>query len=263
MGETDDLKRKLAALEAAVAELSRSDDFKNRLLRMVSHDLRNSIGNIIGLAQLLLEDSRPLDPEQTSAVQDIFQQAVSTEVLLNDLLVMSQAVVGQVSIAPKSFRFQPAMKDILRRHQFNAQKKRAKLVLEPTSGEEVPGDYVFADPHRFQQIMDNLISNAIKYSPPGSTIFIRSKQAESGWTFWVQDLGPGISPEDREKLFRPFSQLSARPTAKEKSVGLGLSITKQLVEAHGGTISADNVVGRGALFWFSLPRKTRPATTPA
>jgi signal transduction histidine kinase len=116
-----------------------------------------------------------------------------------------------------------------------------------------PSGIVLVDPTRLRQVVDNLISNAVKFSPPGSLIKVYARQQEAGWWIGVQDSGPGITSEDRQRLFQDFSPLSAKPTAREKSIGLGLSIARQVVEAHGGQIGVDSEPGQGATFWFILP----------
>ena len=103
--------------------------------------------------------------------------------------------------------------------------------------------------------MDNLISNAIKFSPAASTVYIRAKPIEEGWRLEVQDQGPGLSDEDKQRLFQHFARLSARPTGGEQSTGLGLAITRRIVEAHGGTIGVNSTPGKGATFWVKLPLK--------
>jgi hypothetical protein len=101
--------------------------------------------------------------------------------------------------------------------------------------------------------MDNLLTNAVKYSPPGSTVQVSVQPEGDGWRINVQDEGPGITEEDRQKLFEDFARLSARPTGGEKSTGLGLAIARRIVHAHGGEIGVDSIPGHGATFWFTLP----------
>jgi signal transduction histidine kinase len=114
---------------------------------------------------------------------------------------------------------------------------------------------VMADPVHLRQVVDNLVSNAVKYSPPGSTVTVSVEQQNSGWRVNVQDEGPGITAADREHLFKDFARLSAKPTGGEKSTGLGLAISRRAVEAHGGQIGVDSEPGHGANFWFTLPNK--------
>jgi signal transduction histidine kinase len=106
---------------------------------------------------------------------------------------------------------------------------------------------------RLRQVVDNLISNAVKYSPPGSQVWVRAERTSDGWRIHVKDQGPGITPQDRQRLFQDFARLSAKPTGGEKSTGLGLAITHRVVAAHGGQIGVDSEPGLGADFWFTLP----------
>jgi signal transduction histidine kinase len=101
--------------------------------------------------------------------------------------------------------------------------------------------------------MDNLLSNAVKYSPPGSVIRVRIRQANQMWRIEVQDQGPGVTHEDQQHIFQDFARLSAKPTGGEKSTGLGLAITRRVVVAHGGDIGVDSEQDNGATFWFTLP----------
>ncbi len=110
------------------------------------------------------------------------------------------------------------------------------------------------DPDRLMQVINNLISNAIKFSPNGATVAVRTRVQNGGLMFEVADTGPGIPAAEIPLLFEEFARLSNQPTGGEKSSGVGLSIAKQLVELHGGQIGAKSEVGKGSLFWFSLPQ---------
>ncbi len=109
-----------------------------------------------------------------------------------------------------------------------------------------------ADPMRLRQVMDNLISNAVKYSPAGSEVRVRAAVEGDEWLVSVQDQGPGLTADDQERLFEDFARLSAKPTGGEKSTGLGLAITRRVIEAHGGRIGVNSTPGSGATFWFTL-----------
>jgi len=112
---------------------------------------------------------------------------------------------------------------------------------------------VDVDRNKIRQVVDNLISNAVKYSPKGSviTVTIHTKGSFAGFT--VRDNGPGIPDDERHKLFKDYGRLSATPTGGEKSTGLGLAICRKIIEAHNGTIGVDNLPGHGAEFYVSLP----------
>jgi signal transduction histidine kinase len=133
-------------------------------------------------------------------------------------------------------------------------RKRTRVVLEP-----IDAGHLIAHPTRIRRVLDNLVSNAVKFSPCGSTIFIHAYQEGGYWRIWVQDQGPGIAPAERRKLFGKFARLSAQPTGQESSTGLGLHVCREIVQAHGGDIGVENAAGRGALFWFTLKDATGEA----
>jgi two-component system sensor histidine kinase/response regulator len=115
------------------------------------------------------------------------------------------------------------------------------------------GQRASIDGARFNQVVDNLVGNAIKFSPPGTTVKVSLRSSDGNLLFSVQDQGPGISEEDRKLLFRSFQKLSARPTGGEKSTGLGLAIVKKIVDAHGGHITVDKAPGGGTVFTVTVP----------
>jgi signal transduction histidine kinase len=112
---------------------------------------------------------------------------------------------------------------------------------------------VEGDEARLRDSIDNLVTNAIKYSPPGKPILIAVRRQNDQVTVSVTDEGPGLTPEDRSKLFRKFQRLSPQPTAGESSTGLGLSVTKEIIEMHGGTIRVESEPGKGSTFTIELP----------
>jgi two-component system sensor histidine kinase/response regulator len=110
------------------------------------------------------------------------------------------------------------------------------------------------DPHKVRQVVDNLLSNAVKFSPPGSLITVEISAAAAEITIAVRDQGPGIPESERDRLFKDFGRTSVKPTGGEKSTGLGLAICRKIVEAHHGTILAENLPTRGCVFRVTFPR---------
>jgi len=145
----------------------------------------------------------------------------------------------------------------VQRYSQMAPPPNTKIVLSPVETETA----LIANPIRLGQVMDNLISTAIKYLPPGSTTKVATQKTQDGWPISVKDQGPGITPQDRERLLKEFARLSAQPTGGEKSTGLGLAITRRIVEAHGGTIGVDSLPGQGAAIWFTLPSEDKTGIT--
>lgn len=230
-------------------ELRRLNDLKNTFLGIAAHDLRNPLGNIqMAIELLMMEDVGLPEEGKQQILGDIRQQARYMTNLLSDLLDVAQIESGQLKLQPIAVDVGSFLAEVVENHNRLAATKSTTISLEA-----VPDGTVKADIVRIRQVIDNLISNAVKYSPPGSQVYVSARFDNSNWTIIVKDQGPGITAEDRKKLFQDFSRLSARPTNGEKSTGLGLSITRRIVEAHGGAIGVDSEPGEGAAFWFMLP----------
>ncbi|ACL23760.1 sensor histidine kinase [Chloroflexus aggregans] len=241
--EKGNLVSQLAAqkelLEQQNAELRRLSALKNNLFGMVAHDLRNPVAIIQMMTAILRNPNLPRSPEERQRLlDDIYRQTEHMLLLLNDLLDLSQIENGTVTISPEPVPVEPLLEETVNRHQMLAAPKHTRI--------ELTGDRhgkVYADPLRVRQVFDNLISNAVKFSPPGSVITISAERDGDWWKFSVTDQGPGISPEERSRMFEAFSRLSARPTGGEKSTGLGLAIARKVVLAHGGVIDVSSTPG--------------------
>jgi signal transduction histidine kinase len=235
-----------AKLATSNGLLARLNQEKNEFLGIAAHDLKNPLTVIIGSAELLKMN---LPPEQAiklssnimGAGQRMFQ-------LIKDLLDANAIEQGKFTsnIKPCDLRLLAA--ECAANNQTHATRKEIVLVTE--EGAPVWG---LVDRNAALQILDNLISNALKFSPLKSTVQV-VVTAENGYaTIGVKDQGPGLSAADQEKLFRKFTRLSAQPTGGESSTGLGLSIVKKLAEAMSGTVLCRSVLGEGATFVLRLP----------
>lgn len=236
-------------LDKQNAELRRLSALQNSLLGMAAHDLRNPTAIIQMMTSILRNPTlnRPAT-ERQRMLDDIHRQTEHMLALLNDLLDLSLIESGTVSVTPESVDLPAVLREAQERHQMLASPKGMRIELQvPSEGS------IYADPLRLRQVLDNLISNAVKFSPSGSTITVSAELRGPEWRVAVRDEGPGLKAEDRAQLFREFSTLSARPTGGEKSTGLGLAIVKQVVVAQGGTIDVESIPGEGATFWFTLP----------
>lgn len=230
-------------------ELRRLNDLRNLFVGIVAHDLRNPLGNIQMAIDLLLTDSEGLNAETRQEIlHEIRSQTRFMTTFLNDLLDISQSEAGKMRLEPTRFDLAPALADVVSHHQNLAAKKMTTVTLA-----EAPSTFVVADAGRIRQVLDNLISNAVKYSPPNSAVTVRLTHDATSWRVSVQDQGPGVTEADRTRLFQDFARLTARPTGGEKSTGLGLSIVRRIIEAHKGTVGVDNGPEGGAIFWFQLP----------
>lgn len=232
-------------------ELRQLNELKNKFLGMAAHDLRGPLGNIKLSASLLSEyqDDLPKD-EADGILADIVSQSNYMLALINDLLDVTKIENGKLDLNLTPVLLTSFLSEAATRHNQIAAGKNSRVVLE-----SFPPVTYNVDAVKLRQVVDNLISNAIKFSPPNSTVRVYIKEQATGWRINVVDQGPGILPADRKKLFQEFAKLSARPTAGEDSTGLGLAITRRIVEAHGGEIGVDSEPGHGANFWFVLPRK--------
>lgn len=170
--------------------------------------------------------------------------------LIDDLLDLSKIERGKIELKKTENDFQIIVQEQLELNKILAQKKNIEI------RSDLENNIVFRfDKHRIAQVIDNLISNAIKFSPHHSTIFVSSRKNGDEVIFSVRDEGPGISIEEQKLIFQPFQTLSAKPTGGESSSGLGLNIAKNFVSLHGGEIGVSNEPGHGATFYFTLPCK--------
>ena len=247
-----ELRTQEAAVQKQNEQLRNLNELKDSFLGMAAHDLRNPIGYIQTVSSYLTEVLPDYPMEDVSSIlSDILKQTQHMLTLIDDLLDVTRIESGKLMLRPESVDLRRFLTEAVERHGRMASAKGTQVLLEDVQ----PGEGI-ADPERLRQVMDNLISNAVKYSPPGSTVRVAASREENGWRVSVQDEGPGITERDRPRLFQDFARLSARPTGGEKSVGLGLAITRRVIEAHGGQIGADSQPGQGATFWFTLPDKT-------
>lgn len=219
---------------------------KNRFLGMAAHDLRNPLSSIRGFSEVLLEDDS--DDETRKEFLEIIHSASNSMLqLLNTLLDVSQIESGKFDINPVKGDFIELCKGRIQINSIIANKKGTKLEL---TFEKIP-EFKF-DADRLAQVIDNFISNAIKYSPPESMVDIAVIGSNGYVRFEVRDRGPGIQADEKEKLFGEYQKLSNRPTSGESTTGLGLAITKKIVEAHKGDIGVEDRDGGGSVFYFTL-----------
>ncbi len=232
--------------------LRRADAHKNLFLGNAAHDLRSPIATIQMVTKLLRAEHATLDGEvRLSFLDDIEAHAGRCKQLLDELLDISAIEAGHISIKQEPVSWRRFIEETATRHRRLAMPKGTNVVLA-----NAPDAMVLIDPLRISQVLDNLISNAVKFSPPGSVVTVRTTLHPHCFRVAVSDEGPGIKPEDRERLFKDFEKLSATPTGGESSTGLGLAIAKRIVLAHEGSIGVDSAEGQGATFWFCLPPTT-------
>lgn len=237
------------AIERQNEELRRLSALKNIFIGTAAHDLRHPISLIQMAVDVLKLPGYLTDDERDAMLREIDKQSQFMLDLLNELLDISVIESSSFRLNPSAVEVSAFLGEAIQQHGQQAAHKGTQIVLDA-----VPGGYAWADATRLRQVVDNLVSNAVKFSPPGSLVQVRASCASGWWRFEVQDNGPGFTEEDLRRLFQDFARLSARPTGGEKSTGLGLAITRRVVEAHGGQIGVES--SGGATFWFTLPTAT-------
>ncbi len=233
-------------------QLSRANAAKNRFLGMAAHDLRNPLASIRGLSEFLRDGAvGPLTPDQLDLVNTIHDASQSMLQMVNELLDVATIESGELKLSLEPQNLADLVAKSVALTNMEASKKKTHVNFESAGAPMT----LRIDPAKIRQVVDNLLSNAVKYSPPGSTIraIVQSDPARAACTLSVRDQGPGIPEGERDKLFKDFGRLSVQPTGGEKSTGLGLAICRKIVEAHRGTIVAENLPGRGCEFRVSLP----------
>ena len=236
-------------------ELDQAGKLKDQFLANVSHELRTPLNSVIGFSELLLTgqvEGAALSDTQRDYLETISRNGRHLLQLINELLDLSKIAAGRMDL-----RLEPVPLDALLREAVDSvraqlEARRHRLALEPAP-EPVS---VRADRGRVLQILLNLLSNAIKFTPDGGHVMLTARVEDGGRhvRVAVRDTGIGIAPEDRAKLFQEFVQLDAAPSRRYEGTGLGLALSKRLVELHGGTIGVESELGKGSTFWFTLPR---------
>ena len=215
----------------------------------ISHELRTPLNSILGFADILsTQIYGNLNSKQEEYIEDIKVSGTHLLGMINEILDMSKIEANAMKIVKSTFWLSRALDEVCNILAPLAQKKNIALDKAMIADFEV-----FADYQKIQQILYNLISNAIKYSPENNQVDIAVMQGENCFRIAVHDNGIGIDPKYHGKIFAKFVQLDSAYTKKESSTGLGLTITKELVELHGGKISLVSEINNGSTFIVEIP----------
>ena len=247
------MNRALEELAQANKHLQATNLEKNEIIAMVAHDLRAPIGAISWFAEQIVTEitAPPCEIVKWGVEIDAASQRMIS--LLDGVLKAHILDEGKIKVNPERCNFAELVARVVENHLYLARRKDISLQWSPPDQAAAP--FVHADPLFIPQILDNLISNAIKYSPPGSApIVIRLRNEAKTWELDVEDSGPGLSTGDQSRLFSKFARLTPRPTGGESSTGLGLSIAKRMAEMMRGTLSCQSTLGKGSIFTLSLPK---------
>jgi two-component system, NtrC family, sensor histidine kinase GlrK len=230
---------------------------KNRFLRHVSHELKTPLTALREGAELLHDQvAGPLAPPQKQVVGIMRDNSVKLQRLIEELLDYQRALHAAASLEVKKISLEDLVHEAVHPHELAAQAKGLRLAIEAHA------TTVEADPDKLRSIVDNLISNAIKFTPPGGTITVRARAEGGEAIIDVVDTGPGVPPEERESIFNLFFRGRTKAESSVKGSGLGLAIARELVEAHGGHIAVV-AGGGGGHFRVTLPRRSARALADA
>jgi PAS domain S-box-containing protein len=246
----EERERLLAQEQRQVRHLQELDRMKDELMAVVSHELRNPIGAIRGYTEMLLDDP-DLTGEGRSFADVIDRKSEQLQRLTDDLLDLARLDSGHVSVEPRRVSLTPLVHQAVQDHGPAADAKR--LTVTADVADELP---VHADPVRLRQVLDNLLSNAIKYTPHDGTVAVTARRDDDGCqvvVVTVADTGIGIPVEEYPQLFTRFFRASTAKDAGTKGTGLGLAVTKAIVDAHGGSINACPRENGGTVFTVRLP----------
>jgi PAS domain S-box-containing protein len=238
-------------LEEARQQAEKARDAEKEFLANMSHEIRNPINSIIGLTHLLFDTAS--SPEQLNYLNDIKYASDILLALVSDILDISKIAEGKMEPAPRLFNLSELVIGIVKTMQFRTDEKDVTLDyrLAPNIPDQLIGDATFLN-----QILLNLIGNAVKFTQQGS-VFLSVEGKQEGETLWtkfvVEDTGIGIPAEKKESIFERFSQAGKVTRSHYGGTGLGLPITKKLVEIQGGEIEVESEVGKGTAFTFCLP----------
>lgn len=244
--EQEDSAQKLLEANRKLINLN---DEKNNFLGMAAHDLKSPLNGALGLINLIKNSPEKLSIQQQEYLRYIESTVTSMKVMVTNLLDINRIEQGLNAIEPTVFTLSTTLNGLIKVSQEQADKKSIRIVVEDNNDNIV----LVTDVAAFTRIVDNLLSNALKFSPPHKTIWIKVTPREDHVAIDFTDQGPGIHPEEMSLLFGKFKKLSSRPTGGESSTGLGLSIVRELVTLLKGKIYVVSEIDKGSTFTIELP----------
>ncbi|MDP3461267.1 MAG: PAS domain-containing sensor histidine kinase [Bacteroidales bacterium] len=248
----NDLNNITRELQKKNVQLAQLDKLKNQFLGIAAHDLRNPLGNIMMCNEYLVDMEGEMLSKEANEL--LSMSGISIQYMLNlieNLLDVVKIESGKIDLQYEETDLDKFLASVVHFNAILASKKEIQIKLKVSQG--LP--FIDLDKDRITQVLNNLITNAVKFSSRGTEIIVNAVQKDDEVYISVQDHGQGIPEKEISMLFKPFSNLSVRSTAGEKSTGLGLSIVKSIVMHHQGRIWAESKQGQGSIFTFSLPLK--------
>jgi len=230
-----------------ITRLRRFDELKDDLVATVAHEFRTPLTSLRMAIHLLAEQTvGPLDEKQLDLVGAAREECDRLQGIVDDLLDLARIRSGRLELHPREISTELMLEQARQATRDRAEQRHVPVDLEVDPGAEV----VMADPDRIDLALSNLLANAIRHGPPGRPVRLRALRADGGVRIEVRDDGPGIAPEHQPRLFEKFYRV---PGSAPGGAGLGLSIVRDVVEAHGGRVGVESTPGAGAVFWIELP----------
>lgn len=243
------LQRELAKKNA---ELARLNKLKNQFLGMAAYDIRNPLGVIMTYADFLLDETKEtLSEQHQNFLKIIFSSTEFLLSLIEDLLDITQIESGKITLNLMDINIVDMAQKNIDLNNSLASKKNIRIYLNSNSCKI----YMDVDPQKMEQVFNNLLTNGVKFSHPGSDIHVSITERDKTVLFEFIDHGVGIPLNMIDKIFTPFGKATSEGTQGEKTTGLGLSIVKKIVEGHGGTIEVKSSVGNGSTFYVEIPKQ--------
>ncbi len=255
--EAETSRLRTVELEAENRQILEASRLKGMFLANMSHELRTPLNAIIGLSHLLQTGSVvPGSPRYATYLDNIQSSGQHLLELINATLDLTRIESGRLTFAPQRVNLQELAIEMLSMVQRAAEVRHIQLHAEVSAGL----DRLWLDPLRFKQVVLNYLSNAIKFTPEGGSVTLRAQRLEAdGFRVEVEDTGIGIAEADIPRLFSEFEQLDAGLDRKYQGSGLGLALTRRLVEAQSGSVGVRSTPGQGSVFWLTLPCGNEPA----
>ena len=254
-GKVNMFESMVEKLRLSNQELNRLNDIRSKFMSIAAHDLRQPLSAIAGFTSVLMMDRNTTGNavggnSDQAVLNNILKATDNMNMLMADLIDISRIESGQFSMDKQPFNFNALLNDVVALQNVSAQKKGIFLQKY-----EYPHEVtVVADRFRISQVVNNLMGNAIKFSPQGGRIEARF-YVQDGWlVFKLKDTGPGVMHSEKDKIFQKFHQSDLDRNAKKQGWGLGLSIAQEIIQAHGGEIGVESAgLGQGSTFWFTIP----------
>ncbi len=256
---TDELARKNIELNQSNIRLQEMDRLKSVFLASMSHELRTPLNSIIGFTGVMLQGmAGEINDEQRKQLSIVKSSATHLLSLISDVLDISKIEAGKVELSTEEFKLGDVLKDVAQTFSSMAEDKGLKLEMEG------PEDVViFSDRRRVKQALMNLVGNAVKFTDSGTVKIAAEGPVEGSINIRISDTGVGIKEEDMGKLFEPFQQVDVSLTKRYEGTGLGLYLTRKLIDLLSGDVTAKSTYGKGSEFTVTLPLRFKNNANPS